>query len=402
MLNITKIDLKNIRGFKSLSLDLKKNKSPRKNTLIIGKNGTCKTTLLRCIAIGLNDFQEANALIAEPIGNLIAEDCKNAEIKIELTDRNDDSKFNVTTRLIEKRGKEVVEFNENFPLPSSEILFLCGYGISRANANQTPTFRDYRIVDSAYTLFRYDEPLVDTELTIRRLKDFLGENSYKRTMLGIKKALGLSVKDKINLPKGGGVRVTGPTVGKNIPLEGLADGYRIPLCWIIDLYSWAMRAKTVTKKGGIEGILLIDELEQHLHPTLQAEVLSRLGMLAPELQVIATTHSPIVTLGIAPDELVVLKKGIKYITAEENVPNFIGFSAEDMIENKHIFNSKIYSTNKSSKMRQYNKLASKSKPSNKDREKLKKISDELNLMRPPTEENVILGELKNLHKKYGL
>jgi predicted ATP-binding protein involved in virulence len=399
MFNITGIELTNIRGFKSLKLNFESKTLPRKKTLIIGKNSTCKTTLLRCIAIGLSDLSDANALIAEPIGNLITDGHESATIKINLI--HNDTHKEATKKIVKKDEKEVIDYDTSTSL-AAENLFLCGYGISRANANQTPTFRTYRIVDSVYTLFRYDEPLVDTELTIRRLKDFLGKNIYLKTMRGIKKALGLSQSDKINLPRGGGVTVSGPTIGKDVPLEGLADGYRITFSWIIDLYSWAMRADIITKEGGIKGIFLIDELEQHFHPSLQTEALLRLNKLFPELQIIATTHSPLVALGAKPDELVVLKKNRKYIIAEENVPNFMGYSAEDMIVDKHIFNSIIYSPFKNKKLSNYNKLASKSKLTANEKIKLKKLANELSSIPPPIEQSPLSIELEKLRIKYGL
>src|SRR4051794_7344137 len=69
---ITRIRLENIRGFRELDLDISSHDgAPRKRTLIIGKNGTCKSALLRAIAIGLTDDTDASRLISEPIGGLV-------------------------------------------------------------------------------------------------------------------------------------------------------------------------------------------------------------------------------------------------------------------------------------------------------------------------------------------
>ena len=71
---ISRIKLSNIRGFRSLNLSLlDKDQRPRLHTLIIGKNGTGKTTLLRCLAIGLCEPSDGNALVSEDIGQLITE-----------------------------------------------------------------------------------------------------------------------------------------------------------------------------------------------------------------------------------------------------------------------------------------------------------------------------------------
>ncbi len=46
------------------------------------------------------------------------------------------------------------------------------------------------------------------------------------------------------------------------------------------------------------GIVLIDEVDMHLHPTLQAHVLPALSRTFPCIQFIATTHAPMVMTGV--------------------------------------------------------------------------------------------------------
>ena len=48
----------------------------------------------------------------------------------------------------------------------------------------------------------------------------------------------------------------------------------------------------------IKGIVVIDEIELHLHPSMQAEVLPKLIGLFPKVQFIITTHSPLFLLGM--------------------------------------------------------------------------------------------------------
>jgi len=51
----------------------------------------------------------------------------------------------------------------------------------------------------------------------------------------------------------------------------------------------------------IKGIVLIDEIEKHLHITLQKEVLSKLFALFPNLQFIVSSHSPFLNMGLATE-----------------------------------------------------------------------------------------------------
>lgn len=402
---ISKLKLTNIRCFKTLDIKVSDtNSSPSDGILIIGKNGTCKSTLLRAIVIGLNDKADGNALLAEDIGQLISVNAKTANIEIELRSPVDNDKPIITTEIVKESGKEIIREQETqgIALPDDRI-FLCGYGVGRSSTSGSESGRSYRIIDSAYTLFEYRHDLIDTELTLRRLQDYLGSKLYSYILRGIKKALGLSPRDKIEIQKGGGVVISGPSVGgKIIPLQGWADGYRMTLTWILDLYAWAMRSNNVTKSGGIRGILLVDELEQHLHPSMQASLFPHLNNLFPDLQIIATTHSPLVALGVEPDELVALRKKGQYIIREDKVPDFRGYSAEDMLEDKNIFDSKIYSPLKSKKLAIYNKLAAKSKHTKEDKLKLKNLSKELEGFEFQDKESALLKELKKLQKKYDL
>ena len=65
----------------------------------------------------------------------------------------------------------------------------------------------------------------------------------------------------------------------------------------------------VEKVSNLEGIVLIDELETHLHPKWQKEFPRLLSELFPKIQFIVTTHSPLVFLGMPPDKTVVYNVG---------------------------------------------------------------------------------------------
>lgn len=403
---ITGIRLKHIRGFEKLNLDLSGSSPraarPRMRTVIIGENGTCKTTLLRCIAIGLCDEKDASGLLPEPIGQLVAVDENDATIEIDLLEKGALKPTTIKTILGSEGGQDYLKEQEG-RFDSKEELLVCGYGVGRSHEGPE-TGRAYRIIDSVYTLFRYDEPLVGAELTLRRLHDYLGTKFYGKTMRGIKRVLGLGPKYRIEVSKGGGVTISGPMFGKGIPLEGWADGYRITFYWLLDFYAWAMRAKCITRTGGIRGILLVDEPEQHLHPSMQTDLLDRLSKLFPDVQIIATTHSPLVALGILPSELVVLKREGKKVF-DIQVPDFSGYSAEDMLVDSKLFDSDVYSSVTNKKITRYRKLISipKNRRTEKQERELKSLSDYLISQQIPEDrESQTAKVFRRLIKKYNL
>jgi len=405
MFHVKNIRLANIKGFEGLDISISdENEVSRKRTIILGKNGTCKSTLLRCIAIGLCDIADGNALIAEPIGRLVSEGASTATIELELISQNGaGNPLRIITKLENKNNKDSIVEQEG-ELPHNGSIFVCGYGVGRSSTGPE-TGRSYRIIDSVYTLFQYEQPLIGAELTLRRLKDYLDTDLYVHAKSGIKKALGLTPEDDFELPKGGGVVFSGPTIGSQIPLEGLADGYRITFTWILDLYGWAMRADNVTSTGGVKGILLVDELEQHIHPSMQINILSRLSDLFPEMQILATTHSPLVALGAIPQELIALRRDGNSVFSEENIPDFRGYSAEDMLVDHRLFDSKVYSAETSEKLDRYHELASISigERSQTQTEELNALAFDLESQcLPEQQETPLIKELKKFREKYDL
>jgi hypothetical protein len=396
---ISRIRLENVRGFRELDIDLSGDQGPRKRTLIIGKNGTCKTSLLRVIALGLCDTTDANALISEPIGALVPENKRPGFIAMDLVDGKE--RFKVLTRLEKEGAKEHVLQDHPDSMPQ---VFASGYGAGRYGTGPD-TGRDYRVADSVYTLFDYHRTLIDPELTLRRLQDFLGTEKYGSTLTGIKRVLGLGPKDEIHLPRGGGVELSGPSIGGKIRLEGWADGYRMTFNWMLDLYGRAMAADRITPEGHVHGIVLIDEIEQHLHPSMQAEILPRITEVFPEIQLIATTHSPLVALDAKPDELVVLRREGDEVVREEDVPDFTGYSAEDMLVDERLFDTEIYAPEMREKVGRYRELAAipKATRGSADTRELRSLALEIRERPTPERRDTeMVRQLKQLIEKHNL
>ena len=83
--------------------------------------------------------------------------------------------------------------------------------------------------------------------------------------------------------------------GHIAPWSELSDGYHVFIALVADI---ARRAVMLNEIDGadaparVEGVVLIDELDLHLHPRWQREALPRLRNAFPRLQFIITTHSP--------------------------------------------------------------------------------------------------------------
>lgn len=100
--------------------------------------------------------------------------------------------------------------------------------------------------------------------------------------------------------------------GREVDSEYLSDGYRRLVNIITDLaFRCALLNRGIyglesTKKT--RGIVLVDEIDLHLHPTLQALVLKGLQNAFPRIQFIVTTHAPMVMSGVESNEKNVVYK----------------------------------------------------------------------------------------------
>jgi predicted ATPase len=93
--------------------------------------------------------------------------------------------------------------------------------------------------------------------------------------------------------------------GTQLRLDQLSDGERNLIALTGDLARrMALSDPQSPSPRELEGVVMIDEIEQHLHPGLQREVLPRLRRAFPNAQFIVTTHSPQV-LSTAPRDAIV-------------------------------------------------------------------------------------------------
>lgn len=101
--------------------------------------------------------------------------------------------------------------------------------------------------------------------------------------------------------------------GLTLSLNQLSDGERGLLALVFDIARRLAIANSESddpiKEG--KGIILIDEVELHLHPRWQRKVLRQLSKTFPKCQFIVTSHSPQVIGQSKPEQLRLLKKGTK-------------------------------------------------------------------------------------------
>ena len=115
-----------------------------------------------------------------------------------------------------------------------------------------------------------------------------------------------------------------------LPFHYLSDGFRNMLGMVADI---AVRCTTLNPHLGqiaptqTPGVVLIDEIDLHLHPKWQRRVVNDLMRCFPKIQFVGTTHSPFIIQSLPPTDVV------KLINLDNPVANdFSNKSVEDISE----------------------------------------------------------------------
>ena len=92
-----------------------------------------------------------------------------------------------------------------------------------------------------------------------------------------------------------------------LPIDSLAAGIRITALLALDIASRAARANPALGAEAllrdVPGVVLIDEIDLHLHPRWQKQILTQLTRTFPSMQFIVTTHSPLVLSTRPPSQI---------------------------------------------------------------------------------------------------
>lgn len=341
MMKITSIRLKDVRCFENVNIDLCEQGTPC-SALIAGNNGSGKSAILRSIAMGLCDQTSSGALLRELPGDFIRhedeEDSRVANIEITLKDYEVDEEYSLLTKINtnKKLGFETVDLvitdSKNKKISQEDFewgkIFVVAFGAG-LRTDGTEDYAQYFSADAAYSLFKYSQTLQNPDLVWRRILEVAGKAGHSKQQKELASILssimGLTTDSAGSRKKNetielehNGIFVRSPSWGRQ-ELTALGDGYRALMTMVLDILGWQLMAQNnativsdIAKNisspwapldwSKIEGIVIIDEIEKHLHPKLQRTVIERLATAFPKIQFVISTHSPLCISGAADVE----------------------------------------------------------------------------------------------------
>ena len=317
---LKQLTLKHFRGLDDVSINFIDNTGkPRLQTLLLGENGMGKSTILKAIALigaGSNSLSE---LIGNP-DEWISFGENSCEINaIFITKEKKPKDREISLKI--NRGDSIKDILVNNTDSLDEIdralshadrnYFILGYGASRRlnknqSFNQSGSFYNNDRSANVATLFNSDANLYPLSAWVMEL-DYRSEGD---ALEKIKEALNeflINVRfDSIDKQQKTLLFSNGKDL---IPIHLLSDGYQNVSGWIGDLLyrifnTFGDRQNPLLTNG----ILLIDEIDLHLHPTWQRRLLGYLKTKLPNFQIIASTHSPLTAQQAGEGELIVLSR----------------------------------------------------------------------------------------------
>lgn len=325
---VDSITMREFRTFKQSSIDFvhpEKPISPESDrpglanmNLVIGGNGCGKTTLLKGIALaslgpavarsGLFPYhliRRKAGLPAEAGAFIEADFTPNAQDEIPERVSRVESRIRIDRRGdLEQLHWAHQDDKAWHPIfsESSDAFFFVGYGASR-RVEKTERFDEAGRRASSFTRAQRIMSLFEDTYSLRPLSHWLpryrernpGRFSQVRTL--VNRLLGPGrYRFTGEMEDGEYVFEHGTTRhGKTrVPFPALSDGYRAFLGWIGDLlYHVCMTCPRGKKLRENQGIVMIDEVDLHIHPEWQMQLLPRLAEHLTRLQFIVTSHSPL-------------------------------------------------------------------------------------------------------------
>ncbi len=315
---VTLVQINNIRSIRSLEWKIKPQEAPGWH-VILGENGSGKSTLLRAIALALVGERDAVKLRQDWSRWLTYGENKGSTCLNAIPDpAYDEAKGGRRAKGMEfavsfERDDGLVELSgdrEGGRLPPKG-WFSAGYGPFRrfgGMAMQQQELMESRSVGrlSAHlSIFGEDYSLTEALEWLRQLNyqrlEKRKEGHLLDSLIRFVNQPGFLPQDtQLKEISSDGVTFQDAN-GALVPVESLSDGYRSILSMTFELIrqlSFVYPLDEIFSKDESKivapGVVLIDEVDAHLHPTWQREIGFRMCEFLPNMQFIIATHSPLV------------------------------------------------------------------------------------------------------------
>jgi predicted ATP-binding protein involved in virulence len=332
---VDKLNLKNFRKYEDFEIEFKD-----RLTVIIGANGSGKSTIIDATGkllsvvfrslfdfksetmrkndIRLNKGEKCFPVEISMSGYVSGLECSYTQTMKYNGNRNSYAASEVSGIYNDKLAKE----NDNTVLP-----VVCAYGAGRLWNNSESISLD-NLTKTSFSRKNGYSSCLDAHLDSKSMNIWFEKMTYlelqSRKSDALLSAVTEAVEDAFKLLSGfSSVKVQSNLLEHELEVtykdkkkkehvlltSQLSDGYRCFICLIADIAYRMASVNPGLKKKAIketDGIILIDEIDLHLHPEWQQRILEVLMKVFPKVQFIVTTHAPAVINSAKRESLIIL------------------------------------------------------------------------------------------------
>jgi len=323
---VTRIAIRNVKGIDSFDREVAPPADGEVSWQVyLGENGAGKSTVLQCLAIALagrDNFHPGRDFVSQRGGRA-------GEIRIWLSSNGQKP----VVLNLSRSGKW--KYRGDF---DGADVFLRAYGptrlLPRAGRKEKDHARHFRRrIDNLFDPCAW---LCDAEQWLLRRST----KEFDRVATSLRDVLRPSTGEMAFVRRGRRVYVRDGG-GKFLPLSLLSCGQQAAVALACDIMEGIMRDRLERNQPGAPGdfqqspgIILLDEIDAHLHPRWKMEVVRRLRTAFPKLQFFATTHEPLCLRGLKPKEIVVMERRKGRITSTVPLESPAGWRVDQILTSR--------------------------------------------------------------------
>ena len=404
---VRSIRLENVRCFGSEPQELNfcnSEGSPSQWTILIGDNGTGKTTLLECL-IGFELMTTKQPLAhLEHVPRFVSWELGQRDVHFARLGAHE-WKMTIETEW----GANLSAKRRKAGIGSCDFIVentgSCQWG---GSAHAIPTFYSYgaarRMGTTSLANGSADDAtasLIDDSAELRNAEEWLLKLDYSASK---RSEIRRSQRERFELvrnllidilPDVSDIRISDPTKQRPqptaefktldgwMPLEWIGYGYRTLIAWMVDFAS-RMVERYPRRKDPLKqpAVVLVDEIDLHLHPKWQRSLMTFLSKRFPNTQFIVTAHSPIFVQAATGANIVLLRRDEAkgHVVIENNPASIRGWRVDQLLTSDLFGFKTARPPDLEPSLIERKKLLSKSRLTSRDKTRLKQLEKEIGVL----------------------
>ncbi|MCF7697982.1 retron system putative HNH endonuclease [Loktanella sp. M215] len=324
--NVSSIQIANFKAIEKLAINMPLKRGERAGApcmLLLGENAVGKSSFLLGVGLALLGSKAIEKLDL-PYGSLAR------SVSKDIWDQWGTEAIEVKLEFHNERQPAVFSFDpvsKKLGGTSPQTAIVLGYGPHRF-FSAAKSARKKSSAERLRSLFDPSKPLPDPTDWLSKLEGakFNAVARTIRTILPIG-----DDDDLVNDPQSG---ICVRADGQMTPVSRLSEGYRSVFAMTADICRALLEHWTDLEDA--RAVVLIDEIDTHLHPRWKLQVMSSLRRALPKVQFIVTSHDPLCVRGMDDGEVVVLYRDeAGRVSQMIDLPDVSGMGAEQLLNSEY-------------------------------------------------------------------